>query len=128
MRQLVASLILAGSATAVASAQEDCGSACLAGFEPSLFVFDDCGVTPGLVPEYPLHTTGEATCETSFLLDEEGAPYDIQADCSDARFVRSAERFASGLRYDVTNSAGNTCFVPGAIRQAYPIEYRLAED
>jgi len=128
VRALAISLLAAAALSQPALSQEDCDNACLVGYESSLFVSDDCHVTPSQAPEYPLHTDGGASCETSFLLNEDGVPYDIQAECTDPAFARSAERFAAGLRYDVTNSAGNACFRPGANRWGYPIEYRLAGD
>jgi len=128
MKMLVIASLVAPALILPAVSQEDCDNACSVGYEASLVVSDDCHVSLTRKPEYPLHVTGSASCETNFLLSENGVPYDIQAECTNPVFVRSAMRFASGLRYGVKNSAGNACFRPGVDRQVYPLEYRLSED
>lgn len=108
------------------------------GYEPSLpsvpeadrlciYSTHDCGIENPTVPEYPkLSEFGEATCDTSFVVGEDGFAQDISVECDDPRFNETTREMLSHLRYKVTDSCGRTCPDIGR-RLDYPIEYRLAD-
>jgi len=107
-------------------AEKACDSECAT--ESSVFTgTGDCKVTFGATPEYPYDSRKDAECKISFLLDTAGVPFDVQPNCSEPEFNRSAERFAARMKYDLEDSRGNICFQQG-VRQVYPIEYLLAGD
>ncbi|RIJ26030.1 hypothetical protein D1224_02635 [Henriciella barbarensis] len=87
----------------------------------------DCGIENPTAPEYPkLPEFSEATCDTSFVVGEDGFAQDISVECDDPRFSETTREILSHLRYKVTDLCGRTCPDIGR-RVDYPIEYRLAD-
>lgn len=87
----------------------------------------DCGIENGPVPEYPkLTELGEATCDTSFVVGEDGFADDISVECDDPRFNETTREALSHVQYKVTGSCGRACPEIGR-RFEYPFEYRLNE-
>lgn len=77
------------------------------------------------VPSYPstLARKGvEGNCEVSFDVDVRGAPYNINAVCSHAGFVRAAERAVSRVEFAPRIERGQAVQRRGVV---YPIEFRL---
>ncbi|WP_269402366.1 hypothetical protein [Henriciella marina] len=86
----------------------------------------DCGIENGPVPEYPkLTELGEATCDTSFVVGEDGFADDISVECDDPRFNETTREALSHVQYKVTGSCSRACPEIGR-RLEYPFEYRLA--
>lgn len=87
----------------------------------------DCGIENAPLPEDPkLTELGEATCDASFVVGEDGFADDISVDCDDPRYDETTRKMLSHLRYKVTDSCGRACPDIGR-RLEYPIEYRLAD-
>lgn len=87
----------------------------------------DCGIVRHPAFEYPdLHEPGEATCNTSFLIGEDGSAHDLSVDCDDPRFNDATLKGLSAVQYQVTDTCGRICSRIGT-RVEYPIEYRLDE-
>jgi hypothetical protein len=107
--------------------QDNCSNACLVGFESRTVTTDSCNVTPTRRAEFPQDWKYGGSCDTDFLIDAEGKPFDIHASCTDRVFELSALRFASGLRYDLHDGFGNACFSEG-VRKTYPIAYVIEDD
>lgn len=91
-------------------------------FLPSAFAQADCGVTQTTTAQFPSDANRSSYCDTDFLIDDDGAPYDINASCTDDIFVLQAQRFASGLRFDLKDEEGIPCFSPNE-RATYPVDF-----
>ena len=87
----------------------------------------DCGIVRHPAWKYPeLEEPGEATCDTSFLIGEDGFAQDINVECDDPRFNDATLKGLSEVQYQVTDKCGRVCSRIGT-RVEYPIEYRLDE-
>ena len=91
-----------------------------------------CRLLEGAKPVYPGlpaggNSLGETTCIVSFTVNDDGKPFDIEANCENALFERSAARGVSHVQYRALNYDCKPCPQIGK-RIEYPIEYRLSKD
>ncbi|MDP1556596.1 MAG: hypothetical protein Q8L84_14150 [Hyphomonas sp.] len=85
----------------------------------------DCEMIASATPEYPrLPELGDAECVVSYRINDDGTVTVVSASCDDPRFVDSAVKGMSSVRYDTRDVCDRACKNVGK-EFDYPITFQL---
>ncbi len=78
------------------------------------------------IPNYPRKAAAQGlsgSCSVAFSLDARGTPFNVAANCTDAVFVKSAERAVAKAAFSPTKNAQGLPIVTH--NMVFPLEYKM---